>query len=179
MGQNWAKLISLLEDFHASRSVALESGAARETVAISGLKCFALFQRRNPDGSSAKTSLVSLILMGGWFSKVCSLHWKLKVTKYNRLLFQLALKELATGEIEYGLLPTPLASELIALWSSAQSLLTNNGYRKSGSKVRVNLSYLLAKWHLQNGGLKGNLIPDPCLLETMMGFPIGWTELGH
>src|SRR6185436_8617439 len=41
-----------------------------------------------------------------WYSIKCTLTWKTKVTKFKRLLFQLAPSTHRTGEIESGLLPT-------------------------------------------------------------------------
>jgi hypothetical protein len=49
--------------------------------------------------------------MGAWYSKRCALTWKLKVTPYSRLLFQLAPSALRTEGIEFGLLHTPSAQE--------------------------------------------------------------------
>jgi hypothetical protein len=52
-----------------------------------------------------------LIGTGAWYSKRCALTWKLKVTPYSRLLFQLAPSALRTEGIEFGLLHTPSAQE--------------------------------------------------------------------
>ena len=76
-----------------------------------------------------------------------------------------------------GLLPTPNKLAVIGQWASAKYLLIGNGVRKSGAKVGSNLSWILSKWHLQNGGKPENIIPDPCLSETMMGYQENWTDL--
>ena len=48
--------------------------------------------------------------MADWYSSRCALTWKLKGTKFNRLLFQLQPKTHRTEEIDVGsLLPTPTA----------------------------------------------------------------------
>jgi hypothetical protein len=47
--------------------------------------------------------------MADWYSSRCALTWKLKGTKFSRLLFQLHPKTHRTEEIEFGLLPTPTA----------------------------------------------------------------------
>jgi hypothetical protein len=52
-----------------------------------------------------------LLGTGAWYSRRCALNWKLKVTPYSRLLFQLQLSALRTEETGYGLLPTPMACE--------------------------------------------------------------------
>jgi len=97
------------EDSLANPSASLESGKARRTNAIYGTKCLEQFKRLSPNSSSQKTSMVSSILTGEWYSSKCALTWKMKGTKSNRLLFQLAPKTLRTEETEFGLLPTPSA----------------------------------------------------------------------
>jgi hypothetical protein len=47
--------------------------------------------------------------MADWYSSRCALTWKLKGTKFSRLLFQLQPKTHRTEEIDAGLLPTPTA----------------------------------------------------------------------
>jgi hypothetical protein len=49
--------------------------------------------------------------MGEWSSKKCALTWKVKGTKYNRYFCQLVPLAHRTEETEFGLLPTPNASE--------------------------------------------------------------------
>ena len=49
--------------------------------------------------------------MADWYSSKCALTWKMKGTKFNRLLFQLVPKTLRTEEKEFGLLPTPTAMQ--------------------------------------------------------------------
>jgi hypothetical protein len=52
-----------------------------------------------------------LIGMEGWYSKKCKLTWKMQGTKYKRLYFRLQVLTLPTNEIEFGLLPTAVASD--------------------------------------------------------------------
>ncbi len=47
--------------------------------------------------------------MADWYSSRCALTWKMKGTKFSRLLFQLQPKTHRTEEIDVGLLPTPTA----------------------------------------------------------------------
>jgi len=77
----------------------------------------------------------------------------------------------------FGFLPTPVAGDLIGMWCSARLLARGKKHRPSGASIRINLSYLLAKWHLQNGGVKDSIVPDPCLYEAIMGYPPNWTSL--
>ena len=161
------------EDSHANRSVVPGSNEARKMTVTSGRKCLELYQNLSPLGCLVRMLLESSI----WHSTRCFLTWKTKATKSKRLLFQLLESEPRIGGTGYGLLPTPVASQLISQWASAKYLLYNNGVRNSGAKVGSNLSWLLSKWHLQNGGQEDCLIPDPCLSEMMMGYPIGYTDL--
>lgn len=88
---------------------------ARQTTATSGQTCLRLFDTQNPNGSSLRTCVDSLLGTKAWYSKQCALTWKAKVTKSNRLLFQLSPSVRRTGEIEsgssQGMLPTPRVSE--------------------------------------------------------------------
>jgi hypothetical protein len=77
--------------------------------ATCGAKCYEQYKRLSPHGSLQKMSLVSQILMADWFSSRCALTWKIKGTKFNRLLFQLRPKTHRTAGIDAGLLPTPIA----------------------------------------------------------------------
>jgi len=77
--------------------------------ATCGAKCYEQFKKLNRDSSSLKMSLVSRILMADWYSSKCALTWKMKGTKFSRLLFQLQPKTLRIAETDAGLLPTPTA----------------------------------------------------------------------
>lgn len=108
------QLTFLLEDSPANHSHLPEKEKARMMNATCGAKCFEQFKKLNRDSSSLKMSLVSRTLMADWYSSRCALIWKLKGTKYSRLLFQLQPKthrteETVAGSLELGLLPTPTA----------------------------------------------------------------------
>jgi hypothetical protein len=91
-----------------SHSHSQENEKARMMNATCGAKCYEQFKKLNRDSSSPKMSLVSRVLMADWYSNKCALTWKMKGTKYNRLLFQLVPKTLRTEETDAGsLLPTP------------------------------------------------------------------------
>jgi hypothetical protein len=77
-------------------------------------------------------------------------------------------------ESEFSLLPTPTA-EQFSLWESAKIMCSEKKKRKSGVKIGTSLSWIMAKWHLQNGGCPEG-IPNPLFAEKVMGFPIGWTD---
>lgn len=95
--------MSLLEDTHASHSLSPGSDEARKMTAISGRKCSDYYRKPGPVGSLVKMLLGTSV----WGSTKCYLTWKVKTTKRSHLLFQLAVSMPRTGEIDYGLLPTP------------------------------------------------------------------------
>jgi hypothetical protein len=103
------KLTFLLEDSLANPSALPEKEKAQMMNATCGARCLEQFKRLNPNMSSQKMSLVSRILMADWYSSRCALTWKMKGTKFSRLLFQLQPKTLRIAETDAGLLPTPTA----------------------------------------------------------------------
>jgi hypothetical protein len=85
---------------------------ARMMNATCGAKCYEQFKKLNRDSSSLKMSLVSRTLMADWYSSKCALTWKIKGTKFSRLLFQLVPKTLRTEETDAGLLlKTPCSAD--------------------------------------------------------------------
>lgn len=75
--------------------------------ATSGRRCFESFSKRSPLGLLVKTLLISPI----WHSPVRKLTWSMKATPCSHLLFQLVPSEHPTDVTEFGLLPTPMASD--------------------------------------------------------------------
>lgn len=85
---------------------------ARMMNATCGEKCYEQFKKLNPHSSSLKMSLVSRILMADWYSSRCALTWKLKGTKFSRLLFLLVPKTHRIAETDAGLLlKTPCSAD--------------------------------------------------------------------
>lgn len=110
--------MSFPEDFHANRSASQDSDEGRKTTAISGRKCCAQFEKFIPAMSWVRMFSESLIGRTDWFSSKCVLTWKLKVTKYNRVYFQLAVSMRRTNDTVHGsspmLLKTPSAVDAYA-----------------------------------------------------------------
>jgi hypothetical protein len=99
-------------DFLVSHSAPLDNAKERKMNATCGAKCLEQYKRLNPNMSLRKMSLVSRLLMGDWYSTRCALIWKMKGTKFNRLLFQLVPKTLRTEGIDAGLLlKTPCSAD--------------------------------------------------------------------
>lgn len=101
-GQGYEQLTLFLEDSHASRLVLPGSEEARKMTVTSGRKCLELYGSSGPLGSLVRMCLESSI----WHSTRCFLRWKTKVTKSNRLLFQLAVSMPRTKETVSPLWPT-------------------------------------------------------------------------
>ena len=109
-------LISAHSDSPVSQSAKQGSKRASQMTGGSGMKLLEYYKLANRNGSLLKMLKVLLASRTAYSSKIVSLAWKLKVTKYNRLLFQLVPKTHHTKEIEYGssenLWPTPRASDV-------------------------------------------------------------------
>ena len=161
----------LQEGFHASRLAMLEENEDKQMTVISGLKCLELYARQGPLGCLAKMLLASKT----WHSTRRCLTWKAKITKSNRLLYQLAPSMLRTEEIESGsvrwMWPSPRACELEGGVVKAEN--DGNGwYRKNKKGVRWGVKLKDAVAALENG--QKNL--NPQFVEYLMGYPIGWTD---
>ena len=132
------KLIFSQEDSHANHSHLQEKEKVQMMNATCGTKCFEQYKKLNPNSSLLKMSMVSQILMADWYSSRCALTWKLKGTKFNRLLFLLVPKTHRTEEIDAGLLlPTPNArdwKDTIGNGKDAPSIGVTRGY-SLGQKI--------------------------------------------
>jgi hypothetical protein len=106
------KLTFLLEDSLANPSALPGKEKAQMMNATCGAKCYEQFKRLNPNMSSQRMFLVSRILMADWYSSRCALTWKMKGTKFSRLLFVLQPKTLRIAETDAGLLlKTPCSAD--------------------------------------------------------------------
>jgi hypothetical protein len=92
----------------ASPSPSLGKGKAQQTNDISGLSSTASFQNADRLSYSVSRSLQQSGRLG---STECSLIWKVRATPAGRLFFQLVPSMRPIGEIDFGLWPTPRASE--------------------------------------------------------------------
>ena len=135
----------------ASRSASPAISAEYRTRATSGRRCIASYEKSGRDGSFART----LLDMLNSASTPYSLTWRMRATPQRRLSFQLVPSGRLIGGTAYGLLPTPLASDARGRWG-----------RKDDNLLR---NYLPRRF--------SGIYPHPTLLEAMMGYPSGWTEL--
>ena len=105
--QNTGEQLMLFQEVsHANLSPLQAKEKEQQTTVSSGRKCFEQYKRFNPRGSSLKTFTDLLLRNEVWYSSACALTWKMRGTKFNRLLFQLVPSAHRTAGIEFGLLPT-------------------------------------------------------------------------
>ena len=141
---------------YASHSLLQDKKKGQTMNATCGARCYEQFKKLNPHSSLLKMSLVSSTLMADWYSTRCALTWKLKATKFNRLLLVLQVKTHRTADIAAGLLeflPTPMVSD----WRGSKIK------RKGNTQLTETL------------GISSQL--NPRFVAEMMGFPPNWTEL--
>ena len=105
------QLTLFAEGHRASLPAAPGSGEARKMIVGSGEKCCELYEMQSRHGASLKMFVDSLVLKGDWFSRICYLKWKVKATKSNRLLFQLAVSMPRIKGTESGLWQTPTVED--------------------------------------------------------------------
>jgi hypothetical protein len=175
--------------------------------ATSGRRCFELYAKRSPDGSSVRTLVELLLCAEVWSSTASVLTWKPRVTKSGRLLFQLSPSAPRIGETGSGLLPTPTTTDTehpkmkinkkgrrlptagktphsVGLADRVTMLPTptardSRGTGKEGHPSRDTVDYLIEK-----GTRKGEMVGKPTGLRLqpgfalwMMGYPTDWLDL--
>lgn len=165
----------------ASHSVPLDEEKERQMTAISGRTCLRLYDIQNPNGSSLKTCVASLLGTTAWYSKQCALTWKAKVTKSNRLLFQLSPSVRPIAETESGLLLTPnVMDNLPPRNKEALDRQHNNNRpgRTTPSTLREQIAYgRTVAEHTPTGLVSGKKLRlQPAMTQWMMGYPDLWTE---
>ena len=128
--------------FHANHLAMSEENEDKQMTATSGLKCCELYRKQSPLGSLVRMLLGS----STWHSTRCALIWKVKVTKSNRSLFQLAPSMHRTAESEYGFWLTPTAIAIVE--RSEESMQKRFDYRKKIGRNGVGAGCLAeqVKW---------------------------------
>src|SRR5664279_3328261 len=104
----------LQEDSRVNRFHKQENEKAKKMRDTSGQKCLEQLERFNRVGLWEKMFLELLIGTKGWYSKRCSLTWKMRGTKCNRLYFQLVPSMRHIDETGLGLLPTPTVTNILS-----------------------------------------------------------------
>lgn len=197
---------SSLEDFPANLSPKPDEEKERQMTATSGHQCLSASLFSDQNGSSLKMLRDSLLGTTAWFSRQCALIWKRKVTKYSRLLYQLAPSARRIDAIEFGLLATPNTMDLMAPKTERavlkEATVTRRGRTKMANLRDQLFHGMLLKtpsaseheggwkvtdkyWDAKAPKLKmrdqigraTGLKLQPRFVEWMMGFPDDWTEI--
>ena len=135
------KQMSLLVDSLVSPSRLQVKEKPYKTTDICGQKCLELLDKQNLPGSLGKMSEILLASQTAWYSNKCTLTWKAKVTKSNRLLYQLQQSTLPTKDTEHGLwrTPTTMDTKEDAL-KHATKLMQGKTHRASGELIQKTLA---------------------------------------
>src|SRR3990167_966345 len=190
--------LSLLADSLANPSPVPEKEKEQAMTAISGQKFLELYNLQNPNGSLRKMCEALLTSKTAWYSNKCALTWKVKVTKSNRLLFQLSSSMRRTEGIGSGLLPT--ARVLQGNGASQKEIVAGNPKRRLETEIAMlptpgvmdirsdirkpeERSAEANKGGCSNlreriGNSTGAMLRlQPAMCEWMMGYPSNWTDL--
>lgn len=174
----------LQEASPASHSATQDEEKARQMTATSGQTCFESYKTSSQTGSSLKTCVGLLLGTTAWYSSRCALTWKAKVTKSNRLLFQLAPSTPRTGETGSGLLPT-VQTQGLKVCKNGKSIpmMLPTPDASDGKRGPAKIYNPRAKSQsgrtvttLVGSGTGEKLRLQPAMPEWMMGFPEKWTE---
>lgn len=174
----------LQEASPASHSATQDEEKARQMTATSSQTCFESYKTSSQTGSSLKTCVGLLLGTTAWYSSRCALTWKAKVTKSNRLLFQLAPSTPRTGETGSGLLPT-VQTQGLKVCKNGKSIpmMLPTPDASDGKRGPAKIYNPRAKSQsgrtvttLVGSGTGEKLRLQPAMPEWMMGFPEKWTE---
>ena len=142
------------------------SNEARRMTVTSGRKCAVLLTNSSPLGSFVRMCLESSSLS----SMACYLTWKPWATTRFRLGFRLVPWTRRSQESGYSLWPSPNRSDARRCKFSLAVLA---GEIEARHKRGVGMFFTEAV-AADFGGY-----PTPEFVEWLMGFPVGWTDLGH
>ena len=161
---------------------------------VFGGRCGGLLASYDPESSSLKTCQLSLFPMEG--DGMYSVALPKSGTLANGLIYEQAISERPTNENAFSLLPTPTT----ALNMTSPSMMKHEGHQNFRALLPTpttndckNTPGGMAQWERHSslnieaakiaGQTKTTIGKDfrlnPRFVEEMMGFPIGWTDLGR
>lgn len=120
-------------DSPASPSASQAKDEARRITATYGARCCEQLKTLSHVGLWAKMFSVLLVGRTEWYSSRCNLIWRMRGTKCNRILFQLAPSMRPIDETECGLLPTVGMLKTPSVMDSYESLATAKKNPTSGN----------------------------------------------
>ena len=162
-------LTSCVEDSPAKIFQSQEGeGDSMAREADCGKRCGESFAKLDHTTSSWKTR--QLCLLEEWEQSLKT--WPKWGMMQGGECWELTTSELLTNENEFGLWPTPTASDHLFFCATTMERKERTGVRPSGAKIGSALKwYRPALPYVINGKL------DPNLGEWLMGYPINWTDL--
>ena len=168
------------------------SERAQKMTVGSGRKLLGFYLNLKQNAPSLKTLSEYLLLKKDWYSRICFLKWKVRGTKYNRILYQLQQLEPSIEGTESGLLPTPSASEDGRTSKEGWTWNKTHWLDETGKKIQTHLKHTvqmlgtpkatqsLRSKNFREGigdysGQKLQLMP--AFEEWMFHLPMGYTRL--
>jgi hypothetical protein len=182
--------------FPASHLAPQDSERARMMTATSGRRCLERFEKLRQPSSWAKTLTAFLLGQMDWYSRPCALTWKMKVTKSQRIAFQLVARTPRTKGIDGGLLATPMAQDTIERKNPAYMRKMREGYTIDlNSTIAMLPTNRQRDWKgitqrgkhapgdgiantfaaMEANGMSTGLKLQPAFAFWMMGYPEDWT----
>lgn len=166
----------LLGDSHAKTFHPREckGESPKEKEAPSTGKCLESLAYCDQNTSSLKTYQDCLLEKAGIGLQPFSMTWPKSGMMQNGIVYSLAGLENLIDEKEFTLLPTPMTSD-----GKEPNLLSRLRATESWETAKM----LTARLKGLFLGLKGReenketYVVNPCVMENMMGYPIGWTEV--
>jgi hypothetical protein len=185
----------------ANLQVSPGSEEAQRMCVGSGRRLLGLYGNCGLLGACLRTLLEYLVSTTAFRSRLCYLTWKVKATKFNRLLFQLAPSVPRTGETGCGLLlttpnsqdgrdvpdalrPSRIATGRKTDYLSRQIAMLPTPATRDYKGARKPETLALTGRNPDTNSLEDCLVGkntgmklQPAFVEWMMGYPDGWTEL--
>ncbi len=173
-GTKWRGTTLLTGDSHANRFLKPVSEKAKRMTVISGQKCSVSLNSQDRGGLLLKM----LLELSTWHSDRCYLIWNPLDTISQETsrgiqsfrLYQLAVSTPPTGVIEFGLWPTMTTFQIDC---QERETIGNSTISEDGRRWGMSVQTYCRVNNINNGK---ELIPE--IGEALMGFPIGWTDIG-
>lgn len=188
-GQGYEQLTLFPGDSRASLFPLPGSEGARKMTATSGRKWSGLSKNSGPLGLLEKMLLESL----SWHSPIYYLSWRPKGIGQGHFLFQLALSEPDTGGTGSQLWATPTAQdykrrgtgsrqqglpERVVMYNTPTAQDAKNSAFPESQMGRNSLvGNVMREMRAASQTTKGGQL-NPDWVEWLMGFPVGWTDIG-
>ena len=166
-------LTSFPQVSHANRTPLLDFAKRLVMSVTCGVKSFEYYGRRNQHGSWERTCQDSLPLSKDNSLDALSMTWGRWGIALDGAVMELKMSEQFTKETEYSLLATPTASQD---YKAVRPLSPSEANGTHGKTLVGDIGNQLGV-KIGESGKSKRLYLNPEFVETMMGFPTGWTDL--